>query len=116
MGRIFDNIIKAAEKTRASPDIIDALTKAKAETQFTKAVQEIPAALLVKGHNPLTLLHSALSEGVHANTDEECLQYAQAIRLVLAELAERISQAVQDDKALNDAISKLMNKKKEAKA
>jgi hypothetical protein len=70
----------------------------------------IPESLLVNGHNPLTLLHSALSEGLHAQTDEQCLELAQAVRVVLAELAERIGQALKDEAELNAAISRLMNR------
>jgi hypothetical protein len=72
------------------------LTAAKNETQFTRAVEVvkhgIPQALLVNGHNPLTLLHKALSEGLHAQTDEECLELATAIRVVLADLVERLKE------------------------
>lgn len=112
--RILDNNIKAAEKTRATPEMIAALHKAKGETQFKRAVEDlkdaIPESLLVDGHNPLTLLHSALSDGLHARTDEECLDLAQTIRLVLGDLADRIAQALKDDRELNKAISKLMKK------
>ena len=51
----------------------------------------IPESLLINGHNPILLLHNALSEGVHAMTDEQCLELASSIRIVLAELSERIS-------------------------
>jgi len=112
--KILDNIIKAAEKTRTSPEMIAALRKAKDQTQFKRAVEDvkdaIPESLLVDGHNPLTLLHSALSDGLHARTDEECLDLAQTIRLVLGDLADRISQALKDDRELNEAISRLMKK------
>jgi hypothetical protein len=63
-----------------------------------------------KGDNPLILLHSALSEGLHAQTDEQCLELAQAVRVVLAELAERIGQALKDEAELNAAISRLMKR------
>jgi hypothetical protein len=112
--RILDNIIAAAEKTRATPEMITALRSAKDEQQFKKAVEDvkdaIPESLLIDGHNPLTLLHSALSDGLHARTDEECLELAQAIRLVLADLAERISQALKDDRELKEGISRLLNR------
>jgi hypothetical protein len=56
------------------------------------------------------LLHSALSEGLHAQTDEQCLELAQAVRVVLAELAERIGQALKDEAESNAAITRLMNR------
>ncbi len=34
-------------------------------------VDAIPAVLLIDGHNPLTLLHDLLSEGIHELDDDE---------------------------------------------
>ncbi len=113
--RLFDAIIKVSQKIRASAELIDNLETAKRETQFSNAVERIkialPDVLNINGHNPLTLLHSALSEGLHAQTDEECLELAESIRLVLAGLAERISQALKDEAELSVAVTKLMQRK-----
>ena len=85
---------------------------AKKETQFSKAVNAvkhgIPQALLLNGHNPLTLLHSALSEGMHAQTDEQCMELATSIRVVLTDLVERLGNALKDHAELNAAVSRLM--------
>jgi hypothetical protein len=56
----------------------------------------------------LTLLHSAVSEGLHEHTDEECLDLATTIRIVLTDLAERIGLALKDQTELNAAVTKLM--------
>jgi len=92
--RILDEVIKVSEKLGATKDLLGELRKAKDEGQFTKAIESIkhgiPQALLVDGHNPLTLLHSALSEGLHGQPDEECLALATSIRVVLTELADRL--------------------------
>jgi hypothetical protein len=111
--KIIDEIIKVA--TKIAPEMVDALELAKKEQQFSKALASvkdaIPQALLINGHNPLTLLHSALSEGLHAQSDEDCLNLAHDIRVVLAELAERIGQVLKDEAELNAAISRLMKPK-----
>jgi hypothetical protein len=113
--RIFDEISRVSAKLGASPDLISELELARNETQFSKAIDQvkhgIPAALLINGHNPLTLLHSALSEGLHAQSDEDCLEIATSIRVVLSELAERMGQALKDEKELNNAVSRLLQKK-----
>jgi hypothetical protein len=113
--RIFDEISRVSVKLNASSDLIKELELAKNEIQFSKAIDQIrhgiPAALLINGHNPLTLLHSALSEGIHAQSDEDCLEIATSIRVVLSELAERIGQALKDEKELNNAVSRLLQKK-----
>lgn len=110
--KIIDEIIRVAEKIGAPPAVIDDLNAAKKETQFSKAVAAIkhgvPQALLVNCHNPLALLHSALSEGLHAQTDERCLELATAIRVVLTDLAERLGNALKEEAELNAAVSRLL--------
>jgi hypothetical protein len=111
--RIIDEIIKVSEKLGANQDTLQMLAAAKGETQFSKAVglvkDGIPQALLTNGHNPLTLLHNALSAGLHEQSDEMCLELAQAVRVVLADLAEKLSQALKDEAELNNAVSRLLN-------
>jgi hypothetical protein len=113
--RILESIIKVAEKLKAPPATIDVLKKAQAEQQFKKAFESVkdalPQVLLLDGHSPLTLLHSALSEGLHAQSDEECLELAHAVRVVLGELAERISQAMKDEAEVKSALTRLMTVK-----
>lgn len=117
--KILDEIIRVSKKLGAEKEILDDLEKAKKETQFSKAVSEVkhglPQTLLINGHNPLTLLHSALSEGLHAQTDEQCLQLATSIRVVLIDLVERITNAVKDNDELNTAVSRLLKTKSESK-
>jgi hypothetical protein len=113
--QILDEIIKVAELTNTPTDVIEALKAAKLEFQFTKAIESlkdaIPDALLLDGHSPLSLLHKALSEGLHQHTDEECLELANTIRIVLITLAERVGEILKDQSQLKQAISRLMNKK-----
>jgi len=95
--------------------VIADLTAAKHEAQFSKAVETVkhglPQMLMVNGHNPLTLLHAALSEGLHAQTDETCLEMATTIRVVLTELADRLGNALKDQAELNSAVTRLMASK-----
>ena len=113
--RLLDDIIRVASKTSAPADAIAKLEAAKNEKQFHKAVDQVkdavPPSLLIQGHNPLTLLHSALSRNLHGASDEECLKVAHDIRLVLFELAERLVQALKDEQELNEALSRLVNRK-----
>ena len=113
--RILDEIIRAASKLSADDKTISALESAKGEKQFSKAVnlvkEAIPQALLISGQNPLTLLYAALSEGLHTSSDDKCLDAAHDIRIVLAELAERLGQALKDEAELNAAVTRLTNTK-----
>jgi hypothetical protein len=110
--KILDEILRVANKIGAPKEVIEDLNAAKNETQFSKAVavvkHGIPQALLVNGHNPLTLLHSALSEGLHAQTDEECLELATSIRVILTDLVDRLANALKEEAELNAAVSKLL--------
>ncbi len=114
--RIIEEIAKAAKKIGAKPEVLKRFEAAAKETQFSKAIEDIkdgiPSALLIDNqHNPLTLLHSALSEGMHADTDAECLEIARDIRLVLTDLADRLSQALKEHAELNNAVTRLLNRK-----
>ncbi len=111
-GRILAKIVEVAELLSAPSEMIATLRAAQTETQFTNAMQSvrdaIPASLKISGQNPLTLLHSALSEGLHAKDDQTCLSLAHAVRVVLAELSERIWQATKDTREINEAVVLLM--------
>ncbi len=113
--RILEEIIKVSKKLNAPSEKIQALTKAIGETQFSTALDmakdAIPESLLINGHSPLKLLHGALSEGVHARSDEDCLAIAGSVRIVLGELSDRLSQALKDEAELSKALSTLMNQK-----
>jgi hypothetical protein len=110
--QILLEIIKVAQKVRTPAETLKVLEDARKETQFTRALdmvkEAIPPALFINQQNPLTLLHSALSHGVHEKTDEECLELAHDTRVVLVELAERIGQALKDEEEINSAVGRLM--------
>jgi len=114
-GRIIKEIARVAKKLGASPEVLQDFEKAATETQFKTAIDDIkaglPSILMIEGHNPLTLLHTALSEGLHEEDDKTCVELAQSIRTVLTELAERISAVLKDQQELHSAVSKLLNRK-----
>lgn len=113
--RLIGKLEDVARKVNSSEDVIEGLKKAKSQFQFKQSIDDIkpaiPESLLINGHNPLTLLHSALSEGLHADSDETCLELAQFIRMVLMELSEKMASALSEQKELNDAVNRLMQKK-----
>ncbi|MGB8128327.1 MAG: hypothetical protein WCG81_00885 [Candidatus Angelobacter sp.] len=114
-GRIIKEIARVAKKLGAAPEVLQDFEKAATETQFKTAIDDIktglPSVLMIEGHNPLTLLHTALSEGLHEENDKTCLELAQSIRTVLTELADRMSSVMKDQQELHTAVSKLLNRK-----
>ncbi len=109
--KLFDEIIKVA-KNEARTDVVGMLKEAKKEQQFERAVKSveavIPKSIFIHKQNPLVLLSRALGRGIHAKTDEECLQLATQIRLVLTELVENIDAALKDEKELKQAVTDLV--------
>ena len=110
--RLLDRMVSVSERLGVGAAEIAKLQSAKAEQQFSRAVElakdAIPDTLFVRGHNPLTLLHRPLSKGLHGLSDEDCLELAQAIRLVLTELADRLGQVLKDDSELTAAVGRLL--------
>lgn len=115
---IFDEIIKVCKTLGGETNLIDELERAKLEQQFTSSIEKIkvalPQGLLINGHNPLLALHGALSVGLHNESDEACLQAASDVRVVLADLVEKISMLKQDNKELSSAMQRLLKRKAEA--
>jgi hypothetical protein len=97
--QILDEIIKVSGKI--APEMVGKLEAAKAADQFLKAMDSVkdalPQALFIRGHNPLTLLHSALSKGLRANNDKQCLEAARDVRIVLTELVDRVGGTLKDE-------------------
>lgn len=111
--RLIDEVIKVAKKLNLPTDVLEA---AKAEHQFNKAVKmvknAIPQVLLVNGQNPMTILYKILSEGVHEMNDEQCLELAKHIRVVLVDFANRVGEALRERKELQDSLTKLFQSDK----
>jgi hypothetical protein len=112
-GRLVEAIEEVAERVGVDNETRAVFEQAKKETQFQRAIEltkaVIPQALLIQGQNPLPLLHNALGEGLHARSDEQCLELATAF-VVLTELAERISQVLKDEREIREAVSRLLNR------
>ncbi|CAN7457042.1 hypothetical protein [Rhizobium sp. LjRoot254] len=111
---IFDRIIKVCQTVEPQTKLIAELHAAKKEVSFFKAIEQIktalPQGLLINGNNPLTILHSALSVGLHNESDDECLRPAHAVRLILTDLVQKMAILRQDGTDLRNAVSLLLNK------
>ena len=111
--RLVKEIRRAAE--RLGVEDLGVYDAAMVETQFSKAVamlkDAIPETLLIlKDENPLTMLYKPLSQQLHGMTDEECLQQAADIRLVLTVLLENIAEVMKDQDELTAAAKRLKEK------
>lgn len=92
-----------------------ALLKTKATTVTQEKIDLVkdllPPILRPDGLNPLGVLHSALSEGLHAETDDSCLEQAAVIREVLVFLVRQLESNRASAKAFTAGMRKLLEKK-----
>lgn len=71
----------------------------------------LPPLLRPDGMNPLSTLHSFLSEGLHEKPDEDCVELAAAIREVLVYLVNQVAISKNSSKSFTDSMRKLLQKK-----
>lgn len=89
------------------------------KTQETRVTSEkielvqdlLPAVLRPNGMNPLALLHRVLSEGLHASTDEKCLELAAEAKEIIVFLSSRVASASKDAREFTLRMQSLLQKK-----
>lgn len=108
-------LIKVARHLDAPPTQVDTMERARENWRFVQALDDVPLppAVLIRGHSPLKLLHTVTSEGVHNKSDEQCLQLARHVRVLLTDLAERVDVAMKNEAELKDALSEIFNRHKD---
>lgn len=93
----------------------DALIKAKqtivTQEKIDLVKDLLPPILRPEGMNPLSALHSALSEGLHAQSDEECLEYAETCREILVFLVNQVVANKAASRGFTASMRKLLEKK-----
>jgi hypothetical protein len=100
-------------------DELNRFSEALAKTKTTVVTQEkielvkdlLPTILRPDGMNPLSVLHSSLSEGLHASSDEACLEQAVIIREVLMFLVNQVAASKASAKSFTEGMRKLLEKK-----
>jgi len=102
VGEDQDKYIEALEQTKKTTITQDKIDLVK---------DLLPPILRPEGMNPLSTLHSTLSEGLHAKSDEDCLESAEACREILVFLVNQISSSKAASKGFTDSMRKLLDKK-----
>jgi len=100
VGSFLDQIIRVSESVQSPPEVMTQLEKAKKEKELSKMAEEInqviPDALRMEGHDPLSLLNEALTKAEKAQSDEEYLELAKSIRVILTHLGSKIHQMLNE--------------------
>ncbi len=71
----------------------------------------LPSILKPNGMNPLGVLHSELSEGLHAETDQDCLENANHIKSILTFLINQVIQSKESAKGFSESMKSLLEKR-----
>jgi hypothetical protein len=113
--RMIDEIARVRQKFFPDDDAADAMQAARSESRFGRAALMLadvfPPVLVINGHNPMLLLQRALRLESRVRTEQEALNLAATIRIVLSELADRIAQALKDRTELNEAVNYILRSK-----
>lgn len=90
-----------------------ALNTFKSDHQMSNLIDVInkflPKSLIELGDNPIRLLYEQLSGGIHKFTDEECLQKAQMIDVLLTFVIKKINEEKSQIILVREAMKKLRN-------
>jgi hypothetical protein len=112
---VIDQLLNDIEGLIADDDKAQytaALQRTKASFVATEKIEVvkhlIPTILRPGGANPLGILHTALSEGIHALSDEECLDRAVAVREAMIFLVHQVAETKSSAQKFNAHIRKLL--------
>lgn len=117
--RIIENEIKRIIKDISSIEFDGAENIRKAYLLFetnhqmssliTTITPYLPPSLLIAGDNPIQLLYKQLSEGIHALLEEECLERATLINVILPFVIKKVNEEKFQMTEVVEAMKKLRN-------
>lgn len=105
-GEARDQYLTALAQTRSTPV---------AENKIALVKGLLPATLRPQGLNPLDLLYGSLSEGLHAQTDEQCLDIAATVSRSLVFLVQELRRSEKAQHTFTESMRKLLDRRSQAK-
>ena len=89
-------------------DALDDYNRSHAMSTLLSSINPyLPKALLDVGDNPLRLLYESASKGIHEMSEEECLDKAELINVLLQFVIKKINEEKGTTKDVREAIKKL---------
>jgi len=76
-------------------------------TLITAINPYLPSSLILNGDNPIQLLYKQLSEGIHTLPEEECLERANMINILLTYVIKKVNEEKYQLKDVTEAMKKL---------
>ncbi|MCX6234427.1 MAG: hypothetical protein NT175_06825 [Bacteroidetes bacterium] len=117
--RIIENEIKRIIEDISTMDfegaekIKEALKSFESDHQMANLIDVVnkflPKSLTELGDNPIRLLYEQLSGGIHSFSDEECLQKAEMIDIILSYVVKKVNEEKYQIMNVKEAMKKLRN-------
>ena len=104
------DLIPLSEKLVYEQALTRAASSTIAKDKIALVKDLLPTTLRPDGLNPLGVLHTALSEGIHEDTDDKCLEYAADIREVLFYLVTQLGTQRESSARFTKSMQKLLDK------
>lgn len=106
-----------AEQVAASePDspLLARVEEVKRDRRFSEKIEfaaaMLPASVRRGGQNPVAILHDLTSEGLHAKSDEECIDMFDRCQLAFEHVITSLKSDSDEDKQYAEALKKLTEK------
>lgn len=103
-GEDHERYLEALEQVKEAPIAQDKIALVK---------DLLPPILRPGGMNPLSTLHSVLSEGLHKESDDHCMELAMTVREVLEFLVNQIFVTRTAATTFTESMRKLLDRRKE---
>lgn len=101
------DLLSEEEKQRYNEALKDVKKEHSAEKKIEIVKDLLPASLRPNNINPLSILHSNLSKGLHNKPEDECLEIAITVREALIFLVDQVIRHKEDFKQFATAMRKL---------
>ena len=108
----IEAILPEDERSDYSGRLMEVKKQHTAEKRLEAVSGLLPSHLRPNDVNPLSAIYSALSQGIHSDSEETCLDYAEAIRTSLVYLIEEIDRHKAQQATFSDRIKKVLAKPK----
>lgn len=111
----ISDLLEGGDKAGYDAKLEEAKRTHVAQKKIELVKDHLPVSLRPGGMNPLAVLHEALSSGIHSESDEECVKFAEAIRRSLTYLVEQVSRKRHKDAEYATALKTLLDEKSRRK-
>lgn len=108
---VEDMLTDQAEKEKYAFALVKVRQTTVTQEKIELVKDLLPNSLRPDGVNPLSALHSALSEGLHAEDEDTCLEYAEAVRNTLVFLVNKLVRTKSENKSFSLSMRKILDKK-----